>query len=109
MRPATVTRQRKCPVSDPTLTFSIAGGPTLIATGPWTATYCASLERQTSAISNGTPLPQGVSIDISRVEQLDTLGAWLLERLIRQDGTGRNEPVLVGIPRPLPGASRKGA
>jgi phospholipid/cholesterol/gamma-HCH transport system permease protein len=85
-------------VSDPTLTFSAAGGPTLVATGHWTASHCASLEHLTLAICEGSPSPQGVTIDVSRIEQLDTLGAWLLERLVRQYETGRDESVLVRIP-----------
>ena len=73
-------------MSDPTLTFNATAEPTLVATGPWTAAYCASLERQVPAISKETPVLRGVTIDVSRIEQLDTLGAWLLERLVRRYG-----------------------
>jgi phospholipid/cholesterol/gamma-HCH transport system permease protein len=85
------------------LTFGAAGGPTFFATGHWTAAHCALLERLTPAISKGTPSAQTVTIDVSRIEQLDTLGAWLLERLVRQCRAGRHEPVLVGIPDHLRG------
>src|SRR3569623_1352632 len=86
------------PVSAPTLTFSAAGAPTLVATGAWTAMHCASLERQMSTIAKGTPLPLAMNIDISRIDQLDTLGAWLLERLARQYKTGQHQPALIGVP-----------
>ncbi len=85
-------------MSDPTLTFSAADGSILVATGSWTAPTAPLLERQMAALAKGAPLPQGVTIDVSRIEQLDTLGAWLLERLVRQYRSGRNEPVLIGIP-----------
>jgi phospholipid/cholesterol/gamma-HCH transport system permease protein len=85
------------PVNDPTLTFSAAGQPKLVATGAWTASNCASLERQMSTVSQGTR-PHALNIDVSRIDQLDTLGAWLLERLARQYKTGQHQPALIGVP-----------
>jgi len=86
-------------VSDPTLTFSAAGGPTFVAAGDWTAAHSALLERLIPSVANMTPLaPAPATIDVSRIEQLDTLGAWLLERLTRQYRTEQREPALIGIP-----------
>jgi phospholipid/cholesterol/gamma-HCH transport system permease protein len=39
-----------------------------------------------------------VVIDVSRIEHLDTLGAWLLERLARGWQIQGQEPVFVGVP-----------
>ena len=92
-------------MSDPTLIFSAAGAPTLVASGHWTAAHCASLESQMSAIPKGAS--QGLPIDVSRIEQLDTLGAWLLERLVRQYGADRHGTTLIGIPDHFQGLLQK--
>jgi len=42
-------------------------------------------------------LAHAATIDVSRIEQLDTLGAWLLERLTRQYRTEQRETALIGI------------
>ena len=85
-------------MSDPTLISGTAGGPTLVATGDWTAAHSALLERLIPPVAKMTQPAHAANIDISRIEQLDTLGAWLLERLIRQYRTDQRESALIGIP-----------
>ena len=66
-------------MSDPTLT---RGAPaSLIASGPWTAAQSVSLERLAAALPTIDAQKKNVVIDLSGVEHLDTLGAWLLERV----------------------------
>jgi phospholipid/cholesterol/gamma-HCH transport system permease protein len=66
------------------------------AAGPWTAAHAGDLERlveEAAHVDTGAPrvgagTPE-VAIDMAGVDELDTLGAWLLERLSRS-------PVLAG-------------
>ena len=67
-------------MSDPTLTRG--GAPaSLIASGPWTAAQSVSLERLAATLPSIDAQKKNVVIDLSGVEHLDTLGAWLLERV----------------------------
>jgi phospholipid/cholesterol/gamma-HCH transport system permease protein len=86
-------------VSDPTLTSS-AGGmtTTFVAAGNWTAAHSGPLDRLVPAVSSTEKIAGRVAIDVSRIEQLDTLGAWLLERLFRRCGLDGQQPVFVGVP-----------
>jgi phospholipid/cholesterol/gamma-HCH transport system permease protein len=85
-------------VRNPTLT-SAGGEPiTLVAAGPWTAVQAAELERLVDIAAPGRGRAQRVVIDLASVEQLDTFGAWLLERLLRRCRDDGHDPVLVGLP-----------
>jgi phospholipid/cholesterol/gamma-HCH transport system permease protein len=67
-----------------------AGCLQLAAAGPWTAAHAGDLERLIDEAAHaGAGAPQ-VAIDMAGVDELDTLGAWLLERLSRSPGlTGK--------------------
>jgi phospholipid/cholesterol/gamma-HCH transport system permease protein len=84
-------------MSSPALTLG-ATPATLIASGPWTAAQSASLERLLAALPSIEPRRRNVTIDISGIEHLDTLGAWLLERLIRGYQLQELKPTFVGVP-----------
>jgi phospholipid/cholesterol/gamma-HCH transport system permease protein len=85
-------------VDNPTLT-SAGGEPiTFIAAGPWTAVQATELERLVDITTPGRGRAQRVVIDVAGVEQLDTFGAWLLERLLRRCRDDGQEPVLAGLP-----------
>ncbi len=66
----------------------------LAAAGPWTAAHAERLEQliEKAAREGGAPR---VEIDMAAVDELDTVGAWLLERLSRSpelagsDGAGK--------------------
>jgi len=61
-----------------------AGEPLqLIASGSWTAAHAASLEEKIAAIKFEAPGSRRLDIDIAGIGELDTFGAWLLERLGR--------------------------
>jgi phospholipid/cholesterol/gamma-HCH transport system permease protein len=51
--------------------------------GLWTTAHAGVLEQLVDAAADGTPQAKRVAIDMMDVEELDTLGAWLLERLLR--------------------------
>src|SRR5512143_4002537 len=93
-------------MSDPTLTRG--GAPaSLIASGPWTAAQSVSLERLAAALPTIDAQRKNVVIDLSRVEHLDTLGAWLLERVIRRYQLQDLKPTLVGVPERFRGLLAK--
>ncbi len=67
------------------------------AAGRWTSTRAAEAESLVEKALPGAARAQNVAIDASRIEQLDTSGAWLMERMrrdIEQQG-GRAE--IVGL------------
>ena len=83
---------------NPALTLtSSSGSTTFAAAGPWIAAHSSVLEQLIDAV---TP-PQGthrIVIDIAGVEQLDTLGAWLLERLARSFRDHEQQLAFAGVP-----------
>ena len=85
-------------MSEPTLTSSDIGEPTFVAAGNWTATHSGLLDRLVPAVSSTKPTAHRVAIDVSRIERLDTLGAWLLERLARCCRAQGQEAAFVGVP-----------
>jgi len=72
-------------------------GLRLVGGGSWTAEHSEVLER---LIDAAVPQAAGachVLIDTADIGDLDTLGAWLLERLIRGASRGGNQVQLVGL------------
>jgi phospholipid/cholesterol/gamma-HCH transport system permease protein len=80
------------PVLDSTLT---AGRLDLVAGGAWTAAHVDVLERLVDGVAPQVTGASHVSVDIGKVDALDTIGAWLLERLIRRPD--RKPAELVGV------------
>jgi phospholipid/cholesterol/gamma-HCH transport system permease protein len=70
----------------------------LVATGAWTAAYAGSIEQLVTGVARDVPTGRGVAIDMKGIRQLDTLGAWLIERLTRQFGSRGQAASLVGVP-----------
>jgi phospholipid/cholesterol/gamma-HCH transport system permease protein len=56
----------------------------LVASGPWTGSHVPALERLIEGAAAAAASARRVTIDMADVAALDTLGAWLLERLIRR-------------------------
>ena len=83
---------------NPTLQRIASGdGLALCATGPWTARFAPLLEGMVADAEKLTGGRPEISIDVSRVEKLDTFGAWLIERLRRSLTTGGVEPAIAGL------------
>jgi phospholipid/cholesterol/gamma-HCH transport system permease protein len=74
----------------PSLIANEEGSGALVARGAWTVANVELLERLcTSALPKGR-------IDLGGVTALDTVGAWLFEKLARSGATDSTEAVFVG-------------
>ncbi len=69
----------------------------LAAGGTWTADHASELEPLIAQAETERWQVRAVGIDMSRVERLDTFGAWLLERLVRALREGGCETRVVGL------------
>ena len=96
-------------MANPTLT-PIAGDEvtTFGAAGYWIAAHSSALEQLVDAVSLQQAAHR-IAIDIAGVEQLDTLGAWSLERLARSFQDHGQELVFVGVPDRFRRLARQGA
>ena len=75
----------------------------LTARGSWTAPHAGELETEIDRLAGTTGATSAkttdVSIDMAGVRELDTFGAWLLERLTRQWTNAGRDAVVVGLPQ----------
>ena len=69
----------------------------LVAAGSWTAANVDHLERLVQVAVREAPRARSVVIDMASVEQLDTLGAWLLERLARSSKRDGKDTQFTGL------------
>ena len=76
----------------PELTMSADDPHTLHPSGPWTVANIERLEQLCQRV-RGSRIG---SIDLSRVTALDTIGAWLFEKLARTDRNSSSETEFVG-------------
>jgi phospholipid/cholesterol/gamma-HCH transport system permease protein len=70
----------------------------IAAAGSWTAIHAGDLEKIVDPILRGPAAKRPAVIDIAGVRELDTFGAWLIERLFRRLAENGPEPRLVGVP-----------
>jgi len=70
----------------------------LSAGGTWTAERAGELEGLIEGVIARHQRGAGADIDMTRVERLDTFGAWLLERLVRGLAAAGGEARVVGLP-----------
>lgn len=87
----------------PSLIPNEQGPNVLLARGTWTVANVALLERLCAGVS---PQRKG-PIDLSGVTALDTVGAWLFEKLARREAIGSSEAILVGAPPSYAGLLRE--
>jgi phospholipid/cholesterol/gamma-HCH transport system permease protein len=89
-------------------TLALGATPaTLIAKGHWTAAQSASLERLVATLPPIDGGQKNVVIDLSGIQHLDTLGAWLLERLSRGYQLQELNPNFTGVPEKFSGLLAK--
>jgi phospholipid/cholesterol/gamma-HCH transport system permease protein len=69
----------------------------LAAAGSWTAANADRLERLVDVVACDAARARSIVIDMASVEQLDTLGAWLLERLARSSKLDGREAQFTGL------------
>src|SRR2546428_566099 len=69
----------------------------LAARGAWTVEHASALEPLVDAASARRHKVSRVSIDMGRIDRLDTFGAWLVERLLRAWRSAGLEATVVGL------------
>ena len=69
----------------------------LAAAGSWTAEHARSLEPLINAATRQKSPVRAVAIDVTRIDHIDTYGAWLLERALRVWSNQGCDARLVGL------------
>jgi phospholipid/cholesterol/gamma-HCH transport system permease protein len=69
----------------------------LSPSGSWTAAHASALENLVSFVSPKLRQTQKLKIDMADVRELDTLGAWLLEKISRGAADAGHPSTVVGI------------
>lgn len=69
----------------------------LTAAGSWTAAYASDLELIVDRLAHQNGKVRTVSIDLAAVAALDTYGAWLVERLVREWQARSAETRITGL------------
>jgi phospholipid/cholesterol/gamma-HCH transport system permease protein len=70
----------------------------LAAAGSWTVECAADLEGLVDGAVLQSKTAKSIAINMAKVERLDTFGAWLLERLVRDFSTDGRGIDVVGLP-----------
>jgi len=68
------------------------------AVGSWTSAHSELLERLVDAAALQVANARSIVINMAGIQALDTLGAWLLERLIRSWREGGHDAALTSLP-----------
>jgi phospholipid/cholesterol/gamma-HCH transport system permease protein len=69
----------------------------LSPSGSWTAAYAAPLESFFDAVSSRLQRTKALKINMADVRELDTLGAWLLEKMSRRALEAGHPATIVGV------------
>ncbi len=69
----------------------------LSPSGSWTAGYAPALEGLFDVVSPALQRTKGLKIDMTGVRELDTLGAWLLEKISRNARARGHSVAVVGV------------
>jgi phospholipid/cholesterol/gamma-HCH transport system permease protein len=65
--------------------------------GSWTAANVSALEALSNAVSEQLDRSKTVKVDMAGVRELDTLGAWLLEKITRRATSAGHRADMVGV------------
>ncbi len=65
--------------------------------GSWTAANVTTLEALSSAVTDQLDRSKTVKLDMAEVRELDTLGAWLLEKISRRAASAGHRTEVVGV------------
>ena len=65
--------------------------------GSWTAANGAALERLADAVTPQLDSSDHIRVDMAEVRELDTLGAWLLEKMSRRAASAGHRMEMVGV------------
>ena len=84
--------------SQPLLTAAPSGdGLELRPGGSWTAANVATLEALSVAVADQLDRSKTVKVNMAEVRELDTLGAWLLEKMSRRATSAGHRAEVVGV------------
>ena len=82
----------------PLLTAMSSGGLLeLHPSGSWTAANAVTLERLSNDVMPRLDRHSTVKLDMAEVRELDTLGAWLLEKMTRRATLAGHRADVVGV------------
>ena len=82
----------------PLLTATLSGDALeLRPAGSWTAAHATTLERLSNGVTPQLDGAAAVKVDMAGVRELDTLGAWLLEKMARRVNSAGHRTNIVGI------------
>jgi phospholipid/cholesterol/gamma-HCH transport system permease protein len=79
-------------------TTSVGERLELVAAGPWIGAHADALEQQIRTVAREAAAKRSMTVDVQGIEQLDTFGAWLIERLIRSCEAKGQEARVLGLP-----------
>ncbi len=65
--------------------------------GSWTAANVATLEALSAAVTDQLDRSKAVKVNMAEVRELDTLGAWLLEKMSRRAASAGHRAEVVGV------------
>jgi phospholipid/cholesterol/gamma-HCH transport system permease protein len=65
--------------------------------GSWTAANVATLEALSAAVTDQLDRSKAVKVNMAEVRELDTLGAWLLEKMSRRAASAGHRTEVVGV------------
>jgi len=84
---------------DPVYLQSQLDGRRLVlrAKGDWTSVFANKIERQVDELLKKRPKVERVEINVADVARIDTVGAWLMERLRRTWENGGAKTAIVGL------------
>ena len=85
--------------TSPSLT--IVPGPDeliLVAGGSWTAAYAPALEGAIASAERALARPRQARLDLAALASLDTVGSWLIERVLRRAAASGCDVKLSGLP-----------
>jgi phospholipid/cholesterol/gamma-HCH transport system permease protein len=84
--------------ANPLLTATTSGEVLeLRPSGTWTAAHVATLERLSDSVGGRLDQAKTVRLDMAGVRELDTLGAWLLEKMSRRAASTGHSADVIGI------------
>ena len=82
----------------PLLNATSSGGLLeLQPSGSWTSANVATLERLSDAVAPQLDRSETVKLDMAEVRELDTLGAWLLEKMSRRAASAGHRADVIGV------------
>ena len=86
-------------LSGSTLDYTIVGDSLELApVGVWTAAHSQALEEGLTAVAPQVSAARNLAINMAGVRELDTLGAWLLERLVRGCAARKSDVQFFDLP-----------